>query len=326
MSLWEGIEVYPGGLKFSHLQYADDTIIFCPPNLSYLQNIKKSLILFQLASGLQVNFFKSSIMGINVTDNWLECAAKSLLCKKDTIPFKYLGLPIGCSSSRIATWDPIISKIEKKLASWQGKMLSIGGRLTLIKSSLSNLPLYFMSLYPIPQGVISKITAIQRRFLWSGNMEKKAMPLMRLEIIQLPRKLGGLAVGNLYHRNLALLFKWLWRFFSEKESLWKSVIQCKYKYSNLLEITELQIPKSGGPWRNICASILNNLEAKKLALTGIRKKIENGRSSFFWHDQWVGDSPLKTVFPRLYAISAQQNATIESTGLWNGLKWIWALV
>lgn len=69
-----------------------------------------------------------------------------------------------------------------------------------------------MSLYPIPQGVINKITAIQPQFLWSGDMGKKALPLVRWDVIQLPRKMGGLSVGNLLLRNLALLFKWIWHF------------------------------------------------------------------------------------------------------------------
>lgn len=152
--LWEGIEIAPGGLKISHLQYADDTIIFCPPNLEFLQNVKKTLILFHLASGLQVNFSKSSIMGINVPDHLLDTMAENLLCARGSLPFLYLGLPIGGSTSQLSTWDPIIQKVEKKLASWRGKVLSLGGRLTLLKSSLASLPLYYMSLFPVPQGII----------------------------------------------------------------------------------------------------------------------------------------------------------------------------
>lgn len=59
----------PHGLKVSHLQYADDTLIFCPPNIEFLSNIKKTLIAFHLASGLSVNFHKSALYGINVDDS-----------------------------------------------------------------------------------------------------------------------------------------------------------------------------------------------------------------------------------------------------------------
>lgn len=113
LGLLHGIPVSNGGIKISHLQYADDTIIFCPPDLDVLLNIKKSLIVFHLTSGLKVNFFKSSLMGVNLDDTWLDNAATALQCKRGSLPFDYLGLPIGGSSSRIARWDPIILKMEK---------------------------------------------------------------------------------------------------------------------------------------------------------------------------------------------------------------------
>lgn len=40
MGLWDGIEVCKHGPKLTHLQYADDTIMFCLPNQSHLMNIK----------------------------------------------------------------------------------------------------------------------------------------------------------------------------------------------------------------------------------------------------------------------------------------------
>lgn len=172
LGLWSGVEICKDGMKLTHLQYADDTLIFCEANVEALKNIKKALILFHLASGLQVNFHKSSLIGVNTPSSWQHDATRSLQCKEGSIPFTYLGLPIGANPSRLQFWDPIIEKISKKLASWKGKLLSIGGRITLIKSSISSLPLYFMSLFPIPKGVIDKMVRITRAFLWSGDSEK----------------------------------------------------------------------------------------------------------------------------------------------------------
>ena len=324
MRLWEGIEANHGGQKVTHLQYADDVIMFCPSRLTFLKNIKKALILFHLASGLKVNFHKSSIMGLNVTDAWLNCAATELLCKKGSIPFSYLGLPIGGNSSRIKTWEPIIKRIEKKLASWHGKLLSIGGRLTLIKSSLSNLPLYFMSLYPIPQSIIARIKRIHRKFLWSGNLDKRFMPPIGWDHVQRPRCLGGLSVGNLLHRNWALLFKWIWRLFSEPDSLWSAVIRSKYNYPWHMTPSDLIIPNRGGPWKSICATIINNPPANQLATTGLRKKVGNGRKTLFWSDLWIAQQPLKSSFPRLFSIACHRQATVSSLGFWNGTSWTWA--
>lgn len=160
--LWEGLEVCRNGPKITHLQYADDTLMFYVPNIENLLNLKKSLILFQLDSGLKVNVHKSSMIGINTEDAWLKHAAKVLLCNTGALPLTYLGLPIGGPSNRISMWNPVIARMEKKLASWKGNLLSIGGRTTLIKASLSSIPLYYMSLFPIPKGVLDKLKRIQR--------------------------------------------------------------------------------------------------------------------------------------------------------------------
>lgn len=96
-NLWEGIKVGRNSVTISHLQYADDTIIFCPPHLDQIMNIKRALILFHQASGLRVNFQKSSILGINLQESLHHHLASSLLCKSEKFPSKYLGLPIGAT-------------------------------------------------------------------------------------------------------------------------------------------------------------------------------------------------------------------------------------
>lgn len=176
LNLWRGIEISKDGWMISHLQYADDTLIFCDASMESLKNIKSALILFQLASGLQVNFHKSSLMGMNIPESWITYAASSLLCKVGAIPFTYLGLPIGGNPTRIQAWNPVIEKLTKKLTTWKSKMLLIGGRITLIKSSLSSLPLYFMSIFPIPKGVVETINKVIRQFLWTGSSKKLFPP------------------------------------------------------------------------------------------------------------------------------------------------------
>ena len=42
------------------------------------------------------------------------------------------------------------------------------------------------------------------------------------------KKKGGLGIGNLRSKNKALLFKWLWRFPNEQDTLWAKVIRSKF--------------------------------------------------------------------------------------------------
>uniref|UniRef100_A0A2N9ED53 Reverse transcriptase domain-containing protein n=1 Tax=Fagus sylvatica TaxID=28930 RepID=A0A2N9ED53_FAGSY len=93
-------------------------------------------------------------------------------CQCASLPMKYLGLPLGAKFKETIIWNPIIEKMERGLAGWKRLYLSKGGKVTLIKSTLPNLPTYFLSLFPIPVGVAQRLEKIQRDFLWSGVGEE----------------------------------------------------------------------------------------------------------------------------------------------------------
>jgi hypothetical protein len=44
-------------------------------------------------------------------------------------------------------WAMIEERIEKKLSSWKGKYLSVGGRLVLINYVISSLPMFMLSFF-----------------------------------------------------------------------------------------------------------------------------------------------------------------------------------
>jgi NRPS condensation-like uncharacterized protein len=80
----------------------------------------------------------------------------------------YLGLLLGASYKTVSIWNGVIEKMEKRLVGWQRMYLSKVVRLTLLKSTLSNLPTYYLSLFPIPMSVANCLDKIQRDFLWGG--------------------------------------------------------------------------------------------------------------------------------------------------------------
>jgi hypothetical protein len=83
-----------------------------------------------------------------------------------------------------------------------------------------SLPTYFLSLFPIPVVMASRIDKIQRDFLWAGMREEKFHLVKWSQICQ-PLSSGGLGIRNLRIFNRALLGKWLWRFGNEREALWR---------------------------------------------------------------------------------------------------------
>ena len=95
--------------------------------------------------------------------------------------------------------------MERKLSGWQRMYLSKGGRVTLIKSTLSSLPTYYLSLFPIPSSVALCIDKIQRDFLWGGIGEGKKFHLINWHQVCQPFKSGGLGFRNIRVFNRALL-------------------------------------------------------------------------------------------------------------------------
>jgi len=66
------------------------------------------LLLFEAISDLKVNFHKSMLVGVNISESWLAEASSILNCKVGHVPFMYLGLSIEGNPSRLAFWDPVM--------------------------------------------------------------------------------------------------------------------------------------------------------------------------------------------------------------------------
>ena len=144
------------------------------------------------------------------------------------MPLKCLGLPLGAKFKDLSVWNPILERMERRLVDWKRMYLSKGGKVTLIKSSLSSLPTYFLSLLPLPGKVAKRIEKLQRDFMWNGIGGEPKMHLVNWAKVCRPLQDGGLGIRRLGNFNSALLGKWLWRYGMETDALWRRVIEAKY--------------------------------------------------------------------------------------------------
>lgn len=108
-------------------------------------SLKTILRCFELVFDLKVNFSKSSLMGLNMDQMGVLTCASPLNCITMNLPFTYFGMSVGVDARKMTTWQPIFEKMKRKLAPWWKRHLSFGGRICLVKSVLSSLPLYFLS-------------------------------------------------------------------------------------------------------------------------------------------------------------------------------------
>ena len=148
-----------------HLLFADDTIFFCDAEVEQVLLVQLLLLCFQAVTGLKVNAAKSEMVPIKEVNN-VHALAEILGCRVGALPMTYLGMPLGASHKSPSIWNPILENIESKLVGWKKLYSSKGGRLTLLKSTLSSLPTYFLSLFTIPTYVANKSEKLQRDFLW----------------------------------------------------------------------------------------------------------------------------------------------------------------
>ena len=109
------------------------------------------------------------MLGINADDELLHKLVDLSGCEVGDWPIKYLGLPLGGNPRKIAFWELVVNKVAKRLVSWKKAFLSRGGRLTLIQSVLSSLPIYYLSVFKVPISVINSMEKMMRDFLWEGG-------------------------------------------------------------------------------------------------------------------------------------------------------------
>ncbi|GJW12197.1 RNA-directed DNA polymerase, eukaryota [Tanacetum coccineum] len=173
--IFKGIRLN-SSLSLSHLFYADDALIIGEWSSDNLRGIINVLKCFFLASGLQINIHKSQLLGVGVARPEIEAAASSIGCSIMENQFRYLGVTVGGNMSRCKAWSDIVSKLRSRLSKWKTKTLSIGGRLTLLKSVLGASPLYCMFIFKAPKGVLKEMESIRNKFfIGADNWDKKLL-------------------------------------------------------------------------------------------------------------------------------------------------------
>ncbi|GKA13747.1 RNA-directed DNA polymerase, eukaryota [Tanacetum coccineum] len=131
--MFKGIKLSQS-LSLSHMFYADDAVFVGQWSDGNINTLIHVLDCFYSASGLRINMSKSKIMGVNVEDEKVKHAASKLGCLTLKSPFLYLGTKVGATMSRVSDWKEVVEKVKSRLSKWKMKALSIGGRLTLLKS------------------------------------------------------------------------------------------------------------------------------------------------------------------------------------------------
>jgi hypothetical protein len=138
---------------FPIVQYADDIILMMRDDISEVLHVKDLLHLFASSTGLHVNFHKSLMISVNVSDQKMQQLSTALGCQIGSMPFTYLGLLMGTTKPRMEDLTPLMDRVERRLLSCSN-FLSYSGRLDMVNSVITPTVTYAMCSFKLPVGVI----------------------------------------------------------------------------------------------------------------------------------------------------------------------------
>ena len=267
-----------------------------------LFNLKGLLRSFSDSSGLHVNFSKSFLVSVNVSKEKSSHLAQTFGCDVGSMPFTYLGLPLGTTKPSILDFSPLVTKIERRL-SGISRFLSYQGRLILVNSVFSALPTFYMCYLQLPPTVINQIDRYQKHCLWSGgDINRKGSCLAAWDIACRTKEEGGLGIVNMKSQNVALLIKYLDKFYNHADILWVSLTWSKL-YSNNSTPPHARSPIGSFWWKDIM-----KLMDKFLLMAKCNTSKDN--SVLFWHDNWLQDT-VKSSFPQLYSFTKKPKCSLR---------------
>ncbi|GJT64249.1 RNA-directed DNA polymerase, eukaryota [Tanacetum coccineum] len=99
----------------------------------------------------------------------------------------------------------------------------------------------------------------------------------------------------------------VWRFISQDGSLWYRVIQALYGSS--FDSHSVQFPSL---WCSILREMYALIPKGFNFVSHCKKQIGDGSCSRFWYDPWTSDQPLRTMFPRIFALETNKDSTVEA--------------
>uniref|UniRef100_A0A8R7VAC3 Reverse transcriptase domain-containing protein n=1 Tax=Triticum urartu TaxID=4572 RepID=A0A8R7VAC3_TRIUA len=154
------------GLKQWVSLFADDAIVFLKPVGTDLQACTHILRLFGMASGLHVNFSKTTAIPIPCSNDEKALAAANLGYELGSFPCCYMGMPLCLGKPSAAQLHSMVERIAQCLPNWKAATLPKSGRLILVLLVLCSVHIHAMLALALPMKTIHAINKTIRGFLW----------------------------------------------------------------------------------------------------------------------------------------------------------------
>ena len=286
-------------MDFFVIQYADDTIVIMPADTVQFIRMKDILDTYAQSTGLHINYHKSVMIPINTSNQTATDFAGFFGCIVGSMPFTYLGLPLGTTKPTVYDLMPLVDRIERAMTA-KFLMMSYSGRVTVINTLLTSIATFTMCALKVPPKILEHIDKIRRHCLWNKKKEdgEHYNSLIARDKVCRPKNKGGMGVLNLKIQNEGLLLKHLHKFYNKLDTPWVSLVWQTYYTDKVPHSTDLC---GSFWWRDIC----------KLSpiYRGISKcTIGSWDTILFRKDPWK-DVPAYESYPRAFSFSLDEDVS-----------------
>ncbi|KAM0829110.1 hypothetical protein ACQ4PT_067085 [Festuca glaucescens] len=261
------------GLKHRVSLYADDLVVFARPEVRELQAIRDILRCFSSASGLKVNFTKSTAAPIRCSPAALLQVTPLLDCPIKALPATYLGLPLTVLKLTKTDLQPVIDKLAAKLAFWKARLMSRDGRVGYVRAVMAASVVYHLMALDVDPWFIKAVDKLRRGFMWAGREEAHGGNcLVAWNAVCAPKCIGGLGLHNLKKLHAALRARWIW----------------------------LQKTNASKPWSGMHFAVVP--DAVAIFNASVRIHVRSGSHILFWEDPWLGGVNVAAIAPAVLAM------------------------
>nr|KYP39584.1 Putative ribonuclease H protein At1g65750 family [Cajanus cajan] len=253
-NIWKPISLTCREAPLSHLLFADDVLTFCQASPNQVQIVASIVEELCLASARRYFLGISRSSRIN----------------------KYLGTPMIQGRAKLFVFNHIMDQINGCVAAWKSRLLNKVGRLCLVQSVVTTIPIYVMQMLWLPQGICHAIN--QSSMIWSSSSNSKFWSMVGWPTIIKPKAHGGLGVRKARQINVSLIRKLVWDLIHSHRKPWMQIMRAKYLQRRCILQATKKAKDSYG-W----ASILKVLPLLK---EGFVVRLGSGISSLWYIIGW----------------------------------------
>ncbi|XP_042490858.1 uncharacterized protein LOC122070717 [Macadamia integrifolia] len=219
-----------------------------------------------------------------------------------SFPTRHLGVEIFKGRVKKETLMPVMDRVKGHIAGWKGKLLSMAGRVELVRSVVSAIPNHSFAVYWWPSFLLETMERWMRNFIWTGEVDSSNAIAVRWDFVCKPKEEGGLGIRRLRDTNMAMLNKMVWRFKHGKHAA-SSFLRARFV-------------KKNGAFNMGCrhSSIaLGTRKVWKFVDLNERWIIGNGGLARFWKDKWWGPKAIMDEIQDADISLLDSDAKVEST-------------